>query len=31
MSDIVDATVFMLENPAVNGVCLRVDGGLHTT
>jgi len=27
MSDIVDATVFLLENPAVNGVNLAVDGG----
>ena len=27
MADIVDATVFLLENPAVNGVNLRVDGG----
>ncbi|HJS71593.1 MAG TPA: SDR family oxidoreductase [Acidimicrobiia bacterium] len=27
MSDIVDATVFLLENPAVNGVDLYVDGG----
>jgi len=27
MSDIVDATVFLLENPAVNGVNLPVDGG----
>jgi NAD(P)-dependent dehydrogenase (short-subunit alcohol dehydrogenase family) len=27
MADIVDATVFLLENPSVNGVNLRVDGG----
>lgn len=27
MADIVDATVFLLENPAVNGVNLDVDGG----
>ena len=27
MTDIVDATVFLLENPAVNGVNLPVDGG----
>jgi NAD(P)-dependent dehydrogenase (short-subunit alcohol dehydrogenase family) len=27
MSDIVDATVFLLENPAVNGINLPVDGG----
>ena len=27
MADIVDATVFLLENPAVNGVDLYVDGG----
>ena len=31
MDDIVGATVFLLENPAMNGVNLRVDGGLHTT
>jgi NAD(P)-dependent dehydrogenase (short-subunit alcohol dehydrogenase family) len=31
MQDIVAATVFLLEQPAVNGVELRVDGGLHTT
>jgi NAD(P)-dependent dehydrogenase (short-subunit alcohol dehydrogenase family) len=29
MQDIVDATVFLLENPAMNGVNLKVDGGLH--
>ena len=29
MADIVDATVFLLENPAVNGVDLIVDGGWH--
>lgn len=27
MADIVDATVFLLENPAVNGVNLYIDGG----
>ncbi|MGK5742542.1 SDR family oxidoreductase [Micromonospora sp. URMC 103] len=26
-ADVVDAAVFLLENPAVNGVDLRVDGG----
>ena len=26
-SDIVDASIFLLENPAVNGVNLDVDGG----
>ncbi len=26
-ADVVDATVFLLENPAVNGVNLYVDGG----
>lgn len=31
MADIVSATVFLLENPAMNGVELRVDGGLHAT
>ena len=29
MADIVDATSFLLENPAVNGVDLIVDGGWH--
>lgn len=29
MDDIVGATVFLLENPAVNGVELMVDGGWH--
>ncbi len=29
MTDIVGATVFLLENPAVNGVELIVDGGWH--
>jgi NAD(P)-dependent dehydrogenase (short-subunit alcohol dehydrogenase family) len=29
MADIVGATVFLLENPAVNGVELIVDGGWH--
>jgi hypothetical protein len=27
MSDVVDATVFLLENRSVNGVNLYVDGG----
>jgi NAD(P)-dependent dehydrogenase (short-subunit alcohol dehydrogenase family) len=31
MDDIVAATAFLLESPAVNGVELRVDGGLHAT
>jgi NAD(P)-dependent dehydrogenase (short-subunit alcohol dehydrogenase family) len=31
MADIVSATAFLLENPAMNGVDLRVDGGLHAT
>ena len=31
MADIVDATRFLLENPAMNGVDLRVDGGWMTT
>ena len=31
MADIVDATRFLLENPAVNGIDLRVDGGWMTT
>ena len=29
MDDIVDATLFLLKNPAMNGVYLKVDGGLH--
>lgn len=29
MEDIVDATVFLLENEGMNGVNLKVDGGLH--
>jgi len=29
MADIVDATVFLLENQGMNGVNLKVDGGLH--
>ena len=29
MAEIVDATVFLLENSAVNGVDLIVDGGWH--
>jgi NAD(P)-dependent dehydrogenase (short-subunit alcohol dehydrogenase family) len=31
IEDIVGATAFLLENPAMNGVNLRVDGGLQTT
>ncbi|MGH2383044.1 MAG: SDR family oxidoreductase [Candidatus Limnocylindria bacterium] len=31
MADIVDAVAFLLANPAVNGVDLRVDGGWMTT
>ncbi|HEX2195052.1 MAG TPA: SDR family oxidoreductase [Candidatus Limnocylindria bacterium] len=31
MSDVTDAVVFLLENPAVNGVDLRVDGGWMIT
>jgi NAD(P)-dependent dehydrogenase (short-subunit alcohol dehydrogenase family) len=31
MADIVAATTFLLESPALNGVELRVDGGLHAT
>lgn len=31
MADIVSATAFLLENPAMNGVDLRVDGGIHAT
>jgi NAD(P)-dependent dehydrogenase (short-subunit alcohol dehydrogenase family) len=31
MADIVAATAFLLENPAMNGIELRVDGGLHAT
>jgi hypothetical protein len=27
MSDIVDACVFLLENPVANGIDLRIDGG----
>jgi hypothetical protein len=30
-ADIVSATAFPLENPAMNGVDLRVDGGTHAT
>jgi hypothetical protein len=29
MAEIVDATAFLLENTAVNGVELIVDGGWH--
>lgn len=31
MADIVSATAFLLENSAMNGVYLMVDGGIHTT
>ena len=31
MADIVDAVRFLLENQAVNGIDLRVDGGWMTT
>jgi NAD(P)-dependent dehydrogenase (short-subunit alcohol dehydrogenase family) len=31
MADIVDAVSFLLENPAVNGIDLRVDGGWMIT
>ena len=31
MADIVGATEFLLENPGMNGVYLKVDGGLHCT
>jgi NAD(P)-dependent dehydrogenase (short-subunit alcohol dehydrogenase family) len=31
MADVVASTVFLLENPAMNGIELRVDGGLHAT
>ena len=31
MAEIVDAAAFLLENTAVNGVDLIVDGGLHAT
>lgn len=31
MADIVAATAFLLESPAMNGIELRVDGGLHAT
>lgn len=31
MDDIVGATVFLLENPGMNGVNLKVDGGIHCT
>lgn len=31
MADIVAATAFLLENPAMNGVDLRVDGGIHAS
>jgi hypothetical protein len=30
MAEIVDASVFLLENGAANGVELIVDGGWHT-
>ena len=31
MADIVDGVRFLLENPSVNGVDLRIDGGWMTT
>jgi NAD(P)-dependent dehydrogenase (short-subunit alcohol dehydrogenase family) len=31
MADIVASTAFLLESPAMNGIDLRVDGGLHAT
>jgi NAD(P)-dependent dehydrogenase (short-subunit alcohol dehydrogenase family) len=31
MADVVESTAFLLENPAMNGIELRVDGGLHAT
>ena len=31
MADVVDAVRFLLENPAVNGIDLRIDGGWMTT
>jgi NAD(P)-dependent dehydrogenase (short-subunit alcohol dehydrogenase family) len=31
MADVVASTAFLLENPAMNGIELRVDGGLHAT
>lgn len=31
MAEIVSATVFLLENTAMNGVYLKVDGGIHAT
>jgi NAD(P)-dependent dehydrogenase (short-subunit alcohol dehydrogenase family) len=31
MAEIVEAAVFLLESPAMNGAELRVDGGLHAT
>lgn len=31
MADIVSATTFLLENRSMNGVDLKVDGGIHTT
>jgi NAD(P)-dependent dehydrogenase (short-subunit alcohol dehydrogenase family) len=31
MDDIVAATAFLLESPGLNGIELRVDGGLHAT
>ncbi|HKB28138.1 MAG TPA: SDR family oxidoreductase, partial [Candidatus Limnocylindrales bacterium] len=31
MADIVSATAFLLENTSMNGVYLKVDGGIHAT
>jgi NAD(P)-dependent dehydrogenase (short-subunit alcohol dehydrogenase family) len=31
MADIVESSVFLLESPAMNGIELRVDAGLHAT
>jgi NAD(P)-dependent dehydrogenase (short-subunit alcohol dehydrogenase family) len=31
MAEVVSATVFLLENTAMNGVYLKVDGGIHAT
>jgi NAD(P)-dependent dehydrogenase (short-subunit alcohol dehydrogenase family) len=31
MADIVSATAFLLENRSMNGVYLKVDGGIHAT
>lgn len=31
MDEIVSAVVFLFENAAMNGVYLKVDGGIHAT